>query len=170
MRGDRPVVGGNRPAVVAVTRQHGPLRGRSDRTVGRERDRQVVDPGSPDDDEYGDREPETVGDTADRPFDNEAEADEEQGRGEHREHRRVLRRAGVPGHPCRCQRLLLQDLALRLELERAELAEQLARGETLSRLQVLPTEPGCAESPAASARLGAPASRGRRNGRKSCSA
>ena len=71
------------------------------------------------------------------PFDDETEADEEQGRGEDGEHGRVLRRAGVPGDPCRCERLLFEYLALGIELEWRQLAEQLLGGESLSRPQVL---------------------------------
>ncbi len=117
--GDRPVVGSDRRRGSRRRLSERRLGGRGDRGVWRGGDREVVDPGSPDDDECRDREPEAVGDTADRPFDDEAEADEEQRCGEDREHGRVLRRAGVPGDPCRRERLLFEDLTLCIELERA---------------------------------------------------
>ena len=129
---DRSVVGCDSCLVVAVACEDGALSGGCDRVVWCEGDREVVDPGSPDNDEDGDREPEPVGDTPDRALDDEAESDQEQRCGEDGEHCCVLGRAGVPGDPCGGECLLFEYLALCIESEWPYLAEKLLGGELLS--------------------------------------
>ena len=96
-------------------------RGRRDRGVGRLGDGQAVDMPGPDERRDRKRDAEDVEEGPAGPAQHDGEADQEEGHGEHRDRRRELGAAIVPGHAGLGQGRLLQLQPLGVEGQRAHL-------------------------------------------------
>ena len=107
-------------SVVAVRAQDDASGSRRDRRVRRRGNRKQVEPQPPNGREEPDCDPDAECDPPDRPLGNEREPDEEQRDGEHRDDRRVLRRAVVPGDTRGREGPLLQREPLRVDLQSVE--------------------------------------------------